>query len=93
MVLLYWIAVWAVGTGLMEMNLGLRGTEYRDRRAPFFYAGLTSVVFGLAVLAPGVSGVTLLWIFGFFAFLFSIPLLVLGFHLRRFAPRRLSIIY
>lgn len=92
MVLLYWIAIWAVVTGFLEMNLGLRGTEYRDRRGPFFYAGLCSVAFGLSVLAPGVSGITLLWIFGLFAFFFGVPLLVLGFHLRRFAQRGMRII-
>jgi uncharacterized membrane protein HdeD (DUF308 family) len=84
LVLLYWIASWAIVSGLLEMGQSFWGIEYRDRRKPLFYAGFCSMVFGLLVLWEGFGGVRLAWTVCLYAMLSSIPLLVLGFHLRRF---------
>lgn len=84
LVLLYGISVWAVVTGILEILQGLDLNEYKERRGPFFLAGLCSVVFGLAI-ALFHSGVTLAWLMGAFAFLSGIPLMVLALRLRPFA--------
>jgi|GEM_PF-1240385 len=84
LVLLYWIAAWAILSGVMEMNQGLRGTEYRDRRPTFFYAGLLSFAFGAAILLQGMAAEHLAWTLALYALVSGVPLLALGYHLRRF---------
>jgi uncharacterized membrane protein HdeD (DUF308 family) len=87
LVLLYWIAAWALFTGLLEILQGFELNEYRDRRKPFLFAGLCSVAFGALVYGYRLGGETLLWLMGGYAFLFGIPLLRLGFRLRVFARK------
>ncbi len=84
LILLYWIAAWAILSGLMEMNQGLRGTEYRDRRPALFYAGLLSLVFGAALLWQGTESGSLAWTVALYALASAVPSLILGYHLRRF---------
>jgi uncharacterized membrane protein HdeD (DUF308 family) len=82
--LLYGITAWAVVTGILQILQGLDLNEYKDRRGPFFLAGLCSIAFGLAI-ALFHSGLTLAWLMGTFAFLSGVPLLVLAVRLRHFA--------
>ncbi len=88
LVLLYGIAAWAVFTGLLEVFQGFELNEYKDRRRPFLFAGLTSVVFGILIFFFRVGGADLVWLMGIYAFLFGIPLLTLGWRLKRFAHSR-----
>lgn len=87
LVLLYVIATWAVMTGILEIIQGLDLNEYKERRGPFFMAGLCSIVFGFAI-ALFHTGVTLAWLLGAFAFLSGIPLMVLALRLKSFAKTR-----
>jgi len=84
MSLFYWIAGWAVFTGLLEIFQGFDLNEYRERRKPFLFGGLVSVVFGLLVMAFHFRGEVLVWIMGGYAFLFGLPLLALGIRLHRY---------
>ncbi len=84
LILLYWIAAWAILSGLMEMNQGLRGTEYRDRRSTLFYAGLLSLLFGAVILLQGTESDRLVWTIALYALVSAVPPLILGYHLRRF---------
>ena len=86
--LLYFIAAWAVITGALEIAQGEDLDEYPDRRKTFLFAGIISALFGLLVLYFRLGGVSLIWAMAAYAFLFGIPLLVLGFRLRRFAHAR-----
>lgn len=88
LVLLYWIAAWGLFTGLLEIMQGFELNEYRDRRKPFLFAGLISSLFGICILCFHTAGSQLIWLMGIYAFLFGIPLLVLGLHLRRFTRKR-----
>ena len=88
LVLLYWIAAWALFTGLLEIMQGFELNEYRDRRKPFLFAGFISALFGFCILCFHTAGAQLIWLMGTYAFFFGIPLLVLGLHLRRFAHKR-----
>jgi uncharacterized membrane protein HdeD (DUF308 family) len=74
----------------MEMTQGLRGTEYRDRRPILFYAGLLSLVFGMVILWPGTASDRLAWTITLYVLVSAIPLLILGYHLRRFRLRSLK---
>ena len=84
LILLYWVAAWAILSGLMEISQGLRGTEYRDRRPTFFYAGLLSLGFGVAMLWQGSEIERLVWTIALYALVSAVPPLILGYHLRRF---------
>lgn len=86
--LLYWIAAWALGTGLLEILEGLDLNEYKERRRPLFWAGLSSMIFGSLVLAFHVSGIILIWLVGGYALSFGLCLLVLAFRLRHFSKIR-----
>lgn len=88
LVLLYWIAAWAVVTGFLEFLQGMQLTEYKDRRKPLLYAGLASMAFGFLILGFRSGGTRLVWLMGIYAFLSGIPLLMLGLRLRHFAHPR-----
>jgi uncharacterized membrane protein HdeD (DUF308 family) len=88
LVLLYWIAAWALGTGLLEILQGLDLNEYKERRRPLFWAGFCSMIFGFLVLAELSAGVTLIWLIGGYSLSFGLCLLVLAFRLRHFAQTR-----
>lgn len=85
--LLYGITAWAVVTGVLEVLQGLDLNEYKERRGPFFMAGLCSIVFGFAI-ALFHTGVTLAYLLGAFAFLSGFPLVALALRLRVFARSR-----
>jgi uncharacterized membrane protein HdeD (DUF308 family) len=87
LILLYWIGVWAVVTGFLEIVQAFDLNEYKDRRRFYFFVGSCSMVFGLSILSPWVGGPTLVWLMGLFAFSSGIPILALGLRLRRFAKR------
>jgi len=85
--LLYWIAAWALATGLMEISQATDLNEYPDRKISLFLAGLCSLGYGLLVLYFRVGGGGLLWATSAYAFFFGFSLLVLGMHLRGFAQK------
>lgn len=88
LVLLYWIAAWAVATGVLEILEGMEMNEYRERRGPIFLAGICSMVFGSLVLTERIAGTTLILLIGAYALSFGVLLLVLALRLRRFAQNR-----
>ena len=87
LVLLGWIAVWAILTGLLEVQQALGHGDYPERRGPFLAAGLVSVAFGVILLFFRPAGLGLVALVGAYAFLFAWPLLALALRLRRFAGR------
>lgn len=88
MALLYWIGAWAFLTGLLEIQQGFELNEYRDRRKTFLFAGMVSALFGICVIWFHPEGAQLVWLVTIYAFLFGVPLLTLGLHLRRFVHKR-----
>ncbi|HVZ81537.1 MAG TPA: DUF308 domain-containing protein [bacterium] len=80
--LFYWIALWALITGTAEVLQGLHKTEYQDRKKQFLFAGLCSLAFGLVVILLHAGGSFLLFLYGAYALLLGIPMLVLGTRLR-----------
>ena len=84
MTLLFWIAIWAFTTGLLEIKVGFDLNEYKDRRPLFLLAGICSLLFGVLVLSLRVSGVELIELIGAYAFTFGVILLIFGLRLRHF---------
>jgi uncharacterized membrane protein HdeD (DUF308 family) len=83
-VLFYWIAVWSLVTGALEIHQSFDLTEYKDRKRPLLMAGTVSILYGASIFLLHPGGIRLVVLTGLFALLFGIPLLVLGLRLRHF---------
>ena len=81
--MLYFIAAWAVVTGLAEIIAGIRLRNVITGEWLLMLAGVLSVVFGLMLIGfPGAGALAVaLWI-GAYATVFGILLIALGLRLR-----------
>ena len=88
-VLIYFIAAWALITGVMEIVAAIRLREQIEGEWRMALSGALSVIFGILVAIWPVSGaLAIAWLLGAYAILFGIVLLALAFHLKGFADRR-----
>ncbi len=77
------IAAWAILTGVLEIVAAIRLRQEIENEVWLGLAGLASIVFGvLLVIWPNSGLVTLSWIVGFYAIVFGISMLILGFRLQ-----------
>lgn len=84
--LLFYIAVWAIGTGVLEIVAAIRLRKEIDGEWMLILAGLASVVFGVLLMAqPGAGALALLWLIGSYAIVFGVLLVLLAFKARSFA--------
>ena len=91
LVLLYWVAGWALLTGALEVRQALDLNEYKERTLPLFLAGLVSGAFGfLLFFFTRIGGEGLVWLFGFYGISFGAAFLALAFRLKPFAQRTRS---
>jgi uncharacterized membrane protein HdeD (DUF308 family) len=83
LILLYFIAAWAIVTGLTEIIAGIRLRNVITGEWFLVLAGVLSVVFGLMLIVfPGAGALAVaLWI-GAYATVFGILLIALGLRLR-----------
>ncbi len=86
LLLLYFIAFWAILTGVLEIAAGIRLRKQLQNEFLLIAMGILSVLFGVLVLvSPGTGALAVaLWI-GVYALLFGAALLALAFRLRPFA--------
>ncbi len=83
LVLLYWIAAWAVVTGVLEIAQAIRLRREIDNEWLLVLAGVASIVFGVLVaVMPSAGALAVVWIIGAYALLFGILLIALGLRLR-----------
>src|SRR3954464_14155625 len=83
LILLYFIAGWAIATGVTEIVAAI---QLRAVIADEFWlalSGVLSIVLGVwALFQPGEAAVALAWVIGAYAVLFGVMLIALGLRLR-----------
>lgn len=83
LVLLYFIAAWAIVTGAFEIAAAIRLRKEIEGEWALGLAGLGSIIFGILLMVlPGPGALALIWLIGSYAILFGILLLVLAFRVR-----------
>jgi uncharacterized membrane protein HdeD (DUF308 family) len=79
LVLLWFIAAWAIVTGTLQMVFGLRAPGGGGEKGLHIIGGIIGIGFGLLAFTwPGATALSIVWIVGLFAIFFGIQLLVLG---------------
>jgi uncharacterized membrane protein HdeD (DUF308 family) len=85
-VLLLFIAGWAIATGILQIVGAIRLRKEIDNEWLLIASGVLSVLFGLIlVVQPGAGALALLYVIGFYAVLYGILLVGFSLRLRRHA--------
>jgi uncharacterized membrane protein HdeD (DUF308 family) len=83
LVLLTFIAGWALITGILQVAAAIRFRKVIANEWMLGLGGLLSIVFGLLMLArPGAGALAVMWIIGWYATMFGVLLVMVGFRLR-----------
>ena len=84
LVLVIWIAAWAVVTGVIEVVMAFRQGETAGERALWAITGLLSVALGVVLfIRPDIGAVSLATVFGLFSIFYGVSALVLSFQARK----------
>jgi len=85
-VLLYFIAGWAIATGAFQIIGAIRLRKEIDNEWLLILCGIISVLFGVAMmLSPGAGALALIWVIGTYAIVIGVLLVVLSFRLKKHA--------
>ena len=88
LVLLLFIASWAVLMGVFEIIAAVRLRKHIENEWLLGLSGLVSILFGvLLFLQPGAGALAVIWLIGSFLIFFGILLIALGFKLKGLASR------
>jgi uncharacterized membrane protein HdeD (DUF308 family) len=89
LVLLLFIASWAVLMGVFQIAAAIRLRKHIEHEWLLALSGVVSILFGvrLIFLQPVVEALAVVWLIGSFAILFGILLIALGFRLKGLASR------
>lgn len=86
LVLLAFIAGWALATGIFQVATAIRLRKWIENEWLMIVSGLLSIGFGVIMLMrPGAGALAVVWIIGWYATLFGVLLVMLGFRLRGLA--------
>ena len=86
LLLLYFIAVWAIGTGIVQIVGAIRLRKEIDNEWILIASGIVSILFGAILLAtPGAGALGLLFVIGVYAIVYGVMLIGLAFRLRKHA--------
>ena len=88
LVLLLFIASWAVLMGVFEIAAAIRLRKHIENEWLLALSGVVSILFGvLLFLQPGAGALAVIWLIGSFAIFFGILLIALGIRLKGLAGR------
>lgn len=83
LMLLYFIAAWAIVTGILEIIAAIQLRQEIDNEWMLGLGGVLSIVFGaILVFQPQAGALALIWVIGAYAIVFGAALIGLGFKLR-----------
>ncbi len=83
LILLYFIAGWAIITGVLEVFGAIQLRKVVSNEWLLVLGGIASVLFGaILVFAPGAGALAMIWLIGSYAVVFGVLLIGLGFRLR-----------
>lgn len=86
LVLLYFIAAWALVTGVLEIWAAVRLRQVIDNEWMMILGGIVSIILGvLLFLFPGAGALGLTWMIGIYAIIFGVMFLILAFRVRGMA--------
>lgn len=84
LVLLFFIAGWAIATGAFQIAGAIQLRKEIDNEWLLILSGALSVLFGIALLvAPGAGAIALLWVIAAYAIVYGVLLTGFAFRLRR----------
>lgn len=87
LILLFFIAAWAIATGIMEIIGAIKLRKEIEDEWLLIASGVLSVIFGgLLVAMPGAGALGLIFVIGAFAIVYGVLLVSFSFRLRRHAP-------
>jgi len=85
-VLLYFIAGWAIATGVFQVIGAINLRKEIDNEWYLILGGIVSVLFGVGVMmAPGAGALALLWVIGTYAVFMGVMFVALAFRLKQHA--------
>jgi len=86
--LLFYIAVWAVATGVLQIAAAVRLRKVIRGEWWLVLGGLASVIFGVLLMArPGAGALAVLWLIAAYAVVFGVFLVLLAFKVRGFGKQ------
>jgi len=84
LVLLYFIAAWAIVAGIFQIAAATRLRKEIEGEWLLAIGGIASIIFGVfLMLMPGAGALASIWIIGSFAVIYGILMIVLAFRLRK----------
>ena len=84
MVLLFFIAAWAITTGVFQIIGAIRLRKEIDNEWLLILGGIISVLFGIGImLAPGAGALALVWVIGTYAVIEGVLFVVVSFRLKK----------
>lgn len=87
-VLLYFIAFWAILTGILEIIQAVELRRVISNEWLLILGGIASVVFGLLlIIFPGSGALALVWLIGIYAIIFGVLMLALAWRMRGMQER------
>ena len=86
--LLYYIALWAIATGVLEIAAAVRLREVMKNEWLLILAGIVSVVFGVwLIMRPDTGALAVLYAIGAYAIVLGVLIVVFSFEVRSFVSK------
>jgi uncharacterized membrane protein HdeD (DUF308 family) len=84
LVLLFFIAGWAIATGVLQIIGAIQLRKEIDNEWLLILGGVISVLFGVAMmLAPGAGALALVWVIGIYSVVLGVTFVALAFRLKK----------